>query len=142
MPTKPGGGTFRVIAGLHEEPNADGVVVRHTKDTGDFESPHDLDVLFANKFIRVSGEPTKRPQDLSEELDFGGGGKVMDKPHHRAVNAAAGHEEEDPDFEPAAVGDDGGPGAEETDAEPESPAALVKKVMAKPKAKVAKKSNK
>lgn len=125
------GGTFVVVAGVHEESTPDGVV-RHTKDTGPFDSPLDLDVLFANKFIR-QGAPTKKPRDFTEDLDGGGGGRVMDKPHHRAANEVEGLEEDEQEnlANTTANEDDGGPGTEEVEAEPESPRAVVNKVAAK-----------
>jgi hypothetical protein len=105
--------TFRVVAGFHEEKDTDGNVVRYGKDE-EFESDHDLDTMFANKFVRV-GEKTKRPRDLTEDLDKGGGHKVMDKPGHRRVNeneeGAEPGDEEDDDFlaaeEARAAGDEG-----------------------------------
>jgi hypothetical protein len=82
MADQPTGGTFRVLAGApHQE--LDGKAY----SKGDvFESPYDLDKMFANKFERLSG-PTKVPAARDDMLNFAG--QVMDAPLHQRQNAAA-----------------------------------------------------
>lgn len=131
-----GGGTFRVLAGYHEEPNADGDVIRYGPGET-VESDKPLDVLFTNKFVREDGGKTKRPRDLTQELDDGGANKVMDKPAHKAANEEAGHEgaeQEDDDFVDAgnenANQEDGGPDVEaEQEANADEEAQPVKKAV-------------
>jgi hypothetical protein len=62
---------FRVMGAPHYE--KDGTVYRKGDE---FDSPHELDTMFANKFERIEGK-TKKQRDKDDSLD--NSGRVMDK---------------------------------------------------------------